>query len=229
MGWRKIRMFDKEFLETVASIADPVSKTAAFVAAFAGVIYILANKPLQRMAAEERQKSAQALADTQNVTAQTQLELANTNIELTDAKIRLAEIQERLQDRVLTEKQMASLIADLSGIAIRITDGAGTRDHKCVAQIVNRRDDDESARYANALREMFVKAGWDTTRGERLPEPEFAMPAGLTMWGKYEEGEIHMCGKRMLSAFKKAGVDVAVDTSGRVSGAQAFLIVGPKY
>ena len=157
-------MFEKEFLETVTSIADPVSKTAAFVAAIAGVIYILANKPLQRMAAEERQKTAQALADTQKVTAQTQLELANTNLELTDAKIRLAEIQDRIQDRVLTEKQVASLIADLSGITIRITDGAGTRDHRCVAQIVNRRYDEESARYATALREMFMKAGWETTR-----------------------------------------------------------------
>ena len=227
MGGR--RMFDKEFLEMVTSIADPVSKTAAFVGAIAGVIYILANKPLQRMAAAEREKSAQALAQTQKVTAETQLALANTNLELTDAKIRLAEVQERIQDRVLTEKQLASLIADLSGMSIRINDGAGTRDHRCVAQIVNRRDDDESARYANALREMFVKAGWDTTRGERLPEAEFAMPAGLTMWGKYEEGEIHVCGKRVLSAFKKAGVDVRVDANGRVSGAQAFLIVGPKY
>jgi hypothetical protein len=221
-------MFDKQFLETVTAIADPLSKVAAFVAAFSGVIYILANKPLQRMAAEERQKAAQALADTQKVTAQTQLELANTNLELTDAKIRLAEIQERIQDRVLTDKQIEMLVADLSGISVRITDGAGTRDHKCVAQIVNRRYDEESARFATALREMFMKAGWDTTRGERLPEPEFAIPAGVTMWGQYEEGEMHVCGRRVVAAFKRAGITLTIDPNGRVSGHQAFLIVGSK-
>jgi hypothetical protein len=76
---------------------------------------------------------------------------------------------------------------------------------------------------------MFMQAGWDTTRGERLPEPEFQMPAGLTMWGKYEEGEVHVCGKRVLAAFNRAGVDLTVDNAGRVSGAQAFFIVGSKY
>ena len=49
------------------------------------------------------------------------------------------------------------------------------------------------------------------------------------MWAKYEEGEMHVCGKRVLAAFKRAGIEVAVDSNGPVSGAQAFFIVGSKY
>ncbi len=221
-------MFSKEFLEIVTAIADPVSKAAAFVAAISGVIYIMANRPLQRMAAKERANAAQTLADTQKAAAQTQLELVNTNLELTAAKTRLGEIQERIQNRVLSNAQVEMLVSELSGMTVRKTDGAGTRDHKCIAQIVNRRYDEESARFATALREMFVKAGWDTTRGERVPEPEFAMPDGLTMYTGYEEGEIHVCGKRVVSAFKRAGVELSLDENMKVSGHQAFLVVGSK-
>ena len=167
----------------------------AFLAAISGVIYIMANRPLQRMAAKERADAAQTLADTQKAAVQTQLELVNTNLELTAAKTRLAEIQERIQDRVLSNAQVEMLVSELSGMKVRIADGAGTRDDMCIAQIVNRRYDEESARFATALREMFVKARWNTTRGERLPEPEFPMPDGVTMFARYEEGEIHVCGQ----------------------------------
>jgi len=56
----------KGFLEWVVSWAEPITYTAAFVAGAAGLAYLLASRPLNRILADEKRVADSALTKFQN-------------------------------------------------------------------------------------------------------------------------------------------------------------------
>jgi len=84
--------FSKGFLEWVVAIAEPVTYTAAFIAGAAGLAYLLANRPLSRILADEKR-----LADSALVRFQTESNTAisKANAQAEEAKKESARANER--------------------------------------------------------------------------------------------------------------------------------------
>jgi hypothetical protein len=149
----------KEQLESIVRFAEWSAIILTFLGAASGVVFILANRPLRRLEAAERQyehdasqtkiAGAVAIAATANErTAKLELEAATQRERAATAERLLAEVNERTKERHLDDNQRNTL-ATLLPLAPR-----GSLRLKIPAS------DDEATKFSHELRQVLTAAGW---------------------------------------------------------------------